>query len=128
MTRHLPFALALSAPLLFGTQTALAAPKGDVPLYPRHVQAVFSRLGCNGGTCHGAVKGQNGFKLSLFGADPASDHDRLLREFQGRRLNLTDPDSSLLLLKATGSVAHQGGQRTAVGSPEYEILRRWIAA
>ena len=40
------------------------------PLFHRHVAAVFSRLGCNGGTCHGAVKGQNGFRLSLFGADP----------------------------------------------------------
>ena len=74
------------------------------PRFSRHVAAVFSRLGCNGGTCHGAVKGQNGFRLSLFGADPALDHE-LLREFGGRRLNLIDPDASLLLLKATGQVA-----------------------
>jgi hypothetical protein len=98
------------------------------PLFTRHVEAVFSRLGCNGGTCHGAVKGQNGFKLSLFGADPALDHDRLLREAGGRRLNLLDPDASLVLLKATGRTSHQGGKRTAVGSPEYQVLRRWIAA
>src|SRR5205823_182346 len=38
------------------------------------------------------------------------------------------PDASLLLLKATGRVAHQGGKRMAVGSPEYDLLRRWIAA
>jgi hypothetical protein len=98
------------------------------PLFTRHVEAVFSRLGCNGGTCHGAVKGQNGFKLSLFGADPALDHDRLLREAGGRRLNLIDPDASLLVLKATGQTSHGGGKRTAVGSPEYQVLRRWIAA
>jgi hypothetical protein len=125
MSRVFPFLLGMSALLPCGRPAPAAE---DVPGFTRHVEAVFSRLGCNGGTCHGAVKGQNGFKLSLFGADPAADHDRLLREFAGRRLNLIDPDASLLLLKATGRAAHQGGRRTTVGSPEYEILRRWIAA
>jgi hypothetical protein len=132
MRRSLPFPLGLSLLLLCGAGPAPAAAgtaePGAAPRFTRHVQAVFSRLGCNGGTCHGAVKGQNGFKLSLFGADPALDHDRLLREAGGRRLNVLDPDASLLLLKATGRVAHQGGQRMAVGSPEYRVLRRWIAA
>jgi hypothetical protein len=125
MSRLLRLLLGMAALLLL---TATGRGDEGAPSFTRHVEAVFSRLGCNGGTCHGAVKGQNGFRLSLFGADPASDHDRLLREFQGRRLNRTDPELSLLLLKATGSVAHQGGKRTAVGSSEYEILRRWIAA
>jgi hypothetical protein len=106
---------------------AAAAPPDDAaPFFSRHVEAVFSRLGCNGGTCHGAVKGRNGFRLSLFGADPALDHDRLLREFGGRRLNLADPDHSLVLLKATAQVSHEGGKRMSVGSPEYEILRTWL--
>jgi hypothetical protein len=96
-------------------------------LFSRHVAAVFSRLGCNAGTCHGAVKGQNGFRLTLFAADPALDHDRLLREFGGRRLNRSEPEASLLLLKATARVPHQGGKRMEVGSLDYEILRRWIA-
>ena len=125
MNRVIPFSLGFAALLLLGP---LAPAEEDTPGFTRHVEAIFSRLGCNGGACHGAVKGQNGFKLSLFGADPATDHDRLLREFAGRRLNLIDPDASLLLLKATGQAAHQGGKRMAVGSPEYEILRRWIAA
>src|SRR5262245_60218570 len=72
------------------------------PVFSRHVVPLFSRLGCNAGACHGAVKGQNGFRLTLFGADPGLDHTRLLRESSGRRLNLLDPESSLLLLKATG--------------------------
>jgi hypothetical protein len=101
---------------------------GEKPLFTRHVQAVFSRLGCNGGTCHGAVKGQNGFRLSLFGGDPALDHERLLHESGGRRLNLLDPDASLLLLKATGQASHQGGSRMTRGSPEYQLVRRWITA
>jgi hypothetical protein len=124
--RYLPL---IPAVLLLGPGTVSAAERpAATPGFTRHVEAVFSRLGCNGGACHGAVKGQNGFRLSLFGADPAADHDRLLRELAGRRINLIDPDASLLLLKTTGQVAHQGGKRTAVGSPEYDILRRWIAA
>jgi hypothetical protein len=100
----------------------------DMPSYQRHVSALFSRLGCNGGACHGAVKGQNGFRLSLFGADPTGDAERLLREYGGRRLNPADPDASLLLQKATGEAEHGGGVRLQVGSPEYRTLRNWIAA
>ncbi len=97
------------------------------PLFSRHVVPVFSRLGCNAGSCHGAVKGQNGFRLSLFGADPAADHSRLLREANGRRLNRFATDDSLLLLKGTGATPHEGGNRMPLGSPEYLIVRNWIA-
>src|SRR5262245_57554466 len=117
----------VGALLAFGPGLVAAPDDQSPPRFSRHVAAVFSRLGCNGGTCHGAVKGQNGFRLSLFGADPALDHERLLREFGGRRLNLADPEASLLLLKATARVSHQGGKRMEVGSAEYEVLRRWIA-
>ncbi len=116
---------------LFAVLALLALPgfaRADEPSYQRHVSALFSKLGCNGGTCHGAVKGQNGFRLSLFGADPAGDHDRLLREFGGRRVNLTDPAASLLLRKATGQAEHGGGVRLRADSAEYEVLRKWIAA
>ncbi|HYH63316.1 MAG TPA: DUF1553 domain-containing protein [Urbifossiella sp.] len=105
-----------------------AARADDAPSYDRHVAALFSRLGCNGGACHGAVRGQNGFRLSLFGADPAGDRERLLREFGGRRLNVADPAASLLLRKATGEAEHGGGVRLRPGSAEYDVLRRWIAA
>jgi Protein of unknown function (DUF1549)/Protein of unknown function (DUF1553) len=111
--------------LLVSSLTARSA-EDATPLFSRHVEAVFSKLGCNAGVCHGAVQGQNGFRLTLFAANPEQDHARLLREFAGRRLNLSDPDSSLLLQKATGRVSHVGGKRTEVGSPEYQILRRWI--
>src|SRR6516162_3473873 len=109
------------------TQPLFAA-DAPTPLFTRHVAAVFSKLGCNSGGCHGAVKGQNGFRLTLFGADPALDHGRLLREFGGRRLNLQSPAASLLLLKATAEVSHGGGKRVQPGSVEYDMLRRWIAA
>ncbi len=100
----------------------------DAPRFSRHVAPLFSRLGCNSGSCHGSVKGQNGFRLTLFGADPALDHDRLVREFGGRRLNFQDPDASLLLLKGTGRISHEGGKRLDVASPEYQLLRKWISA
>src|SRR5947208_13591187 len=87
--------------------------RADELSYHKHVTALFSKLGCNAGTCHGAVRGQNGFRLSLFGADPAADRERLLREAGGRRVDLTNPDASLLLLKASGQAAHGGGKRLA---------------
>jgi len=100
----------------------------DVPLFSRHVVPLFSRLGCNAGACHGAVKGQAGFRLTLFGAEPAQDHERLLHEGGGRRLNRIDPDASLLLLKATAQLPHQGGRRMVPGGSDYRLIRAWIAA
>jgi hypothetical protein len=79
----------------------LLAAEAPAPRFSQHVAAVFSRLGCNSGCCHGMVKGQNGFRLSLFAGDLGADHERLLREYAGRRVNSADPDASLLLLKAT---------------------------
>jgi len=96
------------------------------PLFTRHVVPLLSRLGCNAGVCHGAVKGQNDFRLSLFGVDPTLDHHRILRDAYGRRFDPIDPELSLFLLKSVGKVAHGGGKRTEVGSPEYQILRDWI--
>ncbi len=39
----------------------------------------------------------------------------------------SNPDRSLVLLKATGQVPHEGGQRFSVGSWEYRVIRAWIA-
>ena len=80
------------------------------------------------GGCHGKASGQNGFKLSLLGFEPEVDYNALVKEARGRRLFPAAPDNSLLLLKATGSMAHGGGKRMEVGSDEYKLIRRWIAA
>jgi hypothetical protein len=95
--------------------------------FERHVMGLFSRLGCNAGACHGSFQGKNGFRLSLFGADPARDHATLTHDLLGRRINRLDPDRSLLLLKATGQIAHGGGQRFAPDSWQYRMLHEWIA-
>jgi hypothetical protein len=110
--------------LLLVGQPLLAAE----PQFSRHIEGVLSRLGCNSGACHGAVKGQAGFRLSLFAGDPVFDHEQIVRQYAGRRINLGHPESSLVLQKATGQVRHEGGKRTEVGSSDYELLRRWIAA
>jgi hypothetical protein len=90
--------------------------------------AVLSKAGCNSGTCHGNLNGKNGFKLSLRGDDPAWDYNALTRDAQGRRVDVHNPEQSLILLKAIGHVPHEGGKRFAVDSQEYRILRGWIAA
>jgi hypothetical protein len=99
----------------------------DNPRFSRHVIPLFSRLGCNAGTCHGKVKGENGFRLSLFGVEPAQDHNNLLREFAARRVNLSNVDASLLLLKPSGAISHGGGKLLDVGGPEYQLLHHWLA-
>lgn len=98
------------------------------PISFRHeVIAAFNVAGCNMGACHGTPNGKNGFKLSLRGYDPDSDFVQLTRDMNGRRVNLLQPDLSLILLKGSGRVPHEGGQRFAVGSIWYEVIRQWIA-
>jgi hypothetical protein len=89
--------------------------------------AVLSKAGCNQGACHGNANGKNGFKLSLRGEDPAWDLAALTHDSYGRRIDRVNPSSSLILLKATGSVPHEGGRRFELDSPEYEILSHWLA-
>src|SRR5580704_3399070 len=98
----------------------------DAILFRREVMAVVSKAGCNAGACHGNATGKGGFKLSLRGQDPDLDWQALTRDQAGRRINLLQPENSLILLKATASLAHEGGQRFGVDSPEYAILLRWL--
>ena len=75
------------------------------------VMPVFMKAGCNTGSCHGAARGKDGFRISLFGFDPAGDHFRLTREMNGRRVNLAVPADSTLIEKSIGTVQHTGGKR-----------------
>ncbi|MEC8160223.1 MAG: DUF1549 and DUF1553 domain-containing protein, partial [Planctomycetota bacterium] len=90
------------------------------------VMPVFMKTGCNQGSCHGAARGKEGFRLSLFGFDPDGDHHRLTREMVGRRVDLALPERSLLLEKGVGAVAHGGGQRIEVGDEYYATLLEWL--
>ncbi|GAB5405355.1 MAG: DUF1549 domain-containing protein [Aureliella sp.] len=91
------------------------------------VNPILSRLGCNSGTCHGAQKGKNGFKLSLRGYDPVEDIRALSDDLVSRRLNAAAPDASLMLLKPLGAVPHEGGVLLSRDSVYYSVLQRWIA-
>ena len=91
------------------------------------VVPTLTRLGCNGGGCHGKATGQNGFRLSLLGYEPEVDYDAVVKEGRGRRISHAVPHQSLLLLKATAQVPHGGGKRLDVDSPEYRVLHDWIA-
>jgi hypothetical protein len=90
------------------------------------VMAVLSKAGCNQGACHGNQNGKNGFKLSLRGQDSVFDLAALTHDTLGRRINPLQPAESLILLKPTGLIPHEGGKRFDVQSPEYAILSRWI--
>jgi Protein of unknown function (DUF1549)/Protein of unknown function (DUF1553) len=108
--------------------TVLApAGRAEPVSFRNEVMAVLSRGGCNAGACHGNQNGKNGFKLSLRGQDPEFDLAVLTRDQFARRTDRLHPDDSLVLLKATGAVPHEGAQRFAVGSREFNIVRRWIA-
>lgn len=96
--------------------------------FRNQVQSILTKAGCNGGACHGAVAGKNGFKLSLRGYDPPADYDALTRQARGRRIVPHDPGRSLLLTKPTGVIPHKGGLRFAEDSLEYRVLAEWIAA
>ena len=95
--------------------------------FERHVASVFTRLGCNTGACHGSFRGKGGFTLSLFGGSPDLDYVAVTRDGLGRRLNLADPENSLLLRKPSGLIPHGGGRRFTRDSWEYRVLAQWIA-
>ncbi|HEY1186890.1 MAG TPA: hypothetical protein VGE74_04490, partial [Gemmata sp.] len=94
--------------------------------FERHIMGLVSKVGCNSGSCHGSFQGKNGFRLSLFGYEPAMDFAGLTRDNLGRRINVVKPDESLLLLKSTGQTYHDGGMRFGKGGWVYNVFREWI--
>jgi hypothetical protein len=98
------------------------------PTFERDVQPILTRMGCNAGACHGKARGQNGFALSLLGFDANFDFNAIVKEGRGRRLFPANIEESLLLRKASGEMPHGGGKKLPKGSPNYELVGRWIAA
>jgi hypothetical protein len=107
----------------------VAAAAEDRPVSFRlDVMPVFMKSGCNMGSCHGAARGKDGFRLSLFGFDPEGDYHRLTREISGRRINLAVPEASLMIEKSVGAVPHTGGKRFDTDSEYNQTLLRWLKA
>lgn len=96
------------------------------PDFLRDINPVLSRVGCNIGMCHGSANGKGGFQLSLRGYDAISDIRALTDDHASRRVNVASPEDSLMLMKATGAVPHEGGQRFKPGSRNYNLILEWI--
>ena len=96
--------------------------------YRNDIVPLLAKAGCNMGACHGNSAGKGGFRLSLRGDDPAFDFQSMTHDLLGRRVSTLAPDRSLVLLKPTGQVPHEGGIRFAAHSDEARTLRDWIVA
>jgi hypothetical protein len=107
--------------------------------FARDICNIFTRKGCNETSCHGSVKGKNGFKLSINGMYPHDDYKWIVQGGtykvlsadpgpQSPRIDLKEPEKSLILLKPTLTVPHGGGARFKVGSPEYQTILTWVRA
>ena len=105
--------------------------------FPREIEAILTKRGCNDPTCHGGVKGRAGFRLSIFATYPKEDYKWIVEGGTFRvltpdenpkysRVNLKQPEKSLILLKPTFSVPHEGGLRFEVGSADYETILNWV--
>ncbi|TWT82140.1 hypothetical protein CA13_36010 [Planctomycetes bacterium CA13] len=94
--------------------------------FTKDVMPVLTRSGCNTGSCHGAARGKDGFRLSLFGFDPDGDYFRVTREIGFRRINLAIPEESLFLKKAIGAVPHTGGKLFNPASDYYATILEWL--
>jgi hypothetical protein len=135
--KHLPsgaiglFFLAIVAGLSLSSQVQGNEPhdkstKVEPPSFLNDLIPILTKVGCNAGACHGSQYGKGGFKLSLLGYDPDLDHASIARELLGRRIVLSDPEQSLLLLKASGAVPHEGGVRLTRDSLGYATLLAWL--
>src|SRR5262249_52213103 len=71
---------------------------GDLPInFTNQIVPIFTKLGCNGGGCHGKSSGQNGFKLSLLGFYPDEDFEYLVKEAGGARRFRPPPGKAFFL-------------------------------
>src|SRR6516162_8940858 len=113
--------------VLFVAALPLAAAEAPKVTFLRDVAPILNKVGCTSGTCHGAAKGKNGFKLSLRGYDPQFDYEALLYDLSGRRFNRADPGKSLMLAKPSQEIAHGGGLRFEIASDYYKTIFNWIS-
>jgi len=96
--------------------------------FVRDVLPILTKAGCNTGACHAkAITGQRGFRLSLLGFEAEDDYEHIVKEGKGRRVFQPAPEQSLLVLKASNTVPHGGGNALNPQSDNYKTLVRWIS-
>jgi hypothetical protein len=88
--------------------------------------AVLTKQGCNAGSCHGSPNGKGGFALSMAAYNPAIDRESLILGGLTRRVQVIEPEESLLLKKPMLRVTHVGGKKLRKSDAAYPILRDWI--
>ncbi len=120
-----PAAKVPQAPLKEAAKEA-ATKKERALSFRNDILPILSRSGCNTGSCHAKADGRKGFKLSVFAFDPASDYKEIVKDARGRRIFPASPEHSLLMLKATQSIEHEGGERFPKDSAHYRTLLTWI--
>ena len=96
--------------------------------FANDIVPIFTKHGCNTGGCHGSPAGRGGFHLSLFGYEPDYDYDQIVKDEDGKRVNLKQVDKSLILLKPSMQVPHGGGPRFKKGDSDYNLIRKWLLA
>ncbi len=94
--------------------------------FANDIVPVLTKAGCANSNCHGSIRGQAGFKLSLFGYEPELDYDAITKHSDGRRIDRKNAPQSLLLQKPTFGIPHGGGERFKPGSLEYNAILEWI--
>src|SRR5262245_29092662 len=127
MSRHclvVLFASALASSALQATDVELPDGRRLAQVsFERHVVPLFTKTGCNAGSCHGSFQGRGEFRLSLFGYEAAKDF-LAVTDKKMLRVDAKEPDESLLL-KPTGQLGHGGRTRFARNSWEYRLIRAW---
>ncbi len=117
------------------------SPTAPPPFSFQHdIGGILTKRGCNDSSCHAGVKGRGGFKLSLNALDPKEDYRWIVKggtyqvmsmESAGPetpRVDLSQPENSLLLRKPTLLLPHGGGERLTAESSDYHTLLGWIQA
>lgn len=106
--------------------------------FTRDISAIFTKHGCNSTACHGGVKGRGGFKLSANALYPKDDHEWIVKggtyqvltnEVKGERvprIDLKNPEKSILLTKPAMITPHGGGKRFDKDSEDYKTIAAWI--
>ncbi len=106
--------------------------------FAQQIDGILTKRGCNQAACHGGVKGRGGLKLSANALYPKDDFEWITKggtyqvltaEVKGERvprIDLKNPEESLLLTKPTMTKPHGGGKRLEKESADYKDILEWV--
>ncbi|MEP6533879.1 MAG: DUF1549 domain-containing protein [Bryobacteraceae bacterium] len=106
--------------------------------FTQEIGGILTKRGCNQAACHGGVKGRGGLKLSANALYPKDDYEWITKggtyqvltaEVKGERIpriDLKNPEQSLLLTKPTMIKPHGGGKRLEKDSEDYKAILTWV--